>query len=42
MNVIKRDCTEVPFNKEKISNAIMKSMTYGEGVKEKIALKIAE
>ena len=42
MNVIKRDCTEVPFNKEKISNAIMKAMPYGEGVKEKIALKIAE
>lgn len=42
MNVIKRDCTEVPFNKEKISNAIMKAMPYGEGIKEKIALKIAE
>ena len=42
MNVIKRDCTEVPFNKEKISNAIMKAMPYGEGVKEKIALRIAE
>ena len=42
MNVIKRDCTEVPFNKGKISNAIMKAMPYGEGIKEKIALKIAE
>ena len=42
MNLIKRDCTEVPFNKEKISNAIMKAMPYGEGIKEKIALKIAE
>ena len=42
MNVIKRDCTEVPFNKEKISNAIMKAMPYGEGIKEKIALRIAE
>ncbi len=42
MNVIKRDCTEVPFNKEKISNAIIKAMPYGEGVKEKIALRIAE
>ena len=42
MNVIKRDCTEVPFNKEKISNAIMKAMPYGQGIKEKIALRIAE
>ena len=42
MNVIKRDCTEVPFNKEKISNAIMKAMPYGEGIKEYIALKIAD
>ena len=42
MNVIKRDCTEIPFNKEKISNAIMKAMPYGEGIKEKIALRIAE
>lgn len=42
MNVIKRDCTEVLFNKEKISNAIMKAMPYGEGIKEKIALRIAE
>ena len=42
MNVIKRDCTEVPFNKEKIYNAIMKAMPYGEGIKEKIALRIAE
>lgn len=42
MNVIKRDCTEVPFNREKISNAIMKAMPYGEGIKEKIALRIAE
>ena len=42
MNLIKRDCTEVPFNKEKISNAIMKAMPYGEGIKEKIALRIAE
>lgn len=42
MNVIKRDCTEVPFNKEKIFNAIMKAMPYGEGIKEKNALRIAE
>ncbi len=42
MNVIKRDCTEAPFNKDKIFNAIMKAMPYGEGVKDKIALKIAE
>ena len=42
MNVIKRDCTEAPFNKDKIFNAIMKAMPYGEGIKDKIALKIAE
>lgn len=42
MNVIKRDCTEAPFDKDKIFNAIMKAMPYGEGVKDKIALKIAE
>ena len=41
MNVIKRDCTEVEFNKIKIYNAIIKAMPFGEGVKEKIAEKIA-
>lgn len=41
MNVIKRDCTEVPFDETKIYNAIMKAMPYGEGVKKEIALKIA-
>ena len=41
MNVIKRDCTEVEFNKTKIYNAIIKAMPFGEGVKEKIAEKIA-
>ena len=42
MNVIKRDCTLAPFNKEKISNAIMSAMPYGEGIKKNIALKIAD
>lgn len=42
MNVIKRNCTEAPFNKDKIFNAIMKAMPYGEGIKDRIALKIAE
>ena len=42
-NVIKRDCTEVPFDKEKISNAILKSMKYGSGiVKPRIAERIAD
>ena len=40
--VIKRDCTEVDFQKEKISNAILKSMKNGSGiVKSKIAEDIA-
>ena len=40
--VIKRDCTEVDFQKEKISNAILKSMKNGSGiVKPKIAEDIA-
>jgi len=40
--VIKRDCTEVDFNKEKISNAILKAMKNGSGiVKPKIAEDIA-
>jgi len=42
MNVIKRDCTEVDFQKEKISNAILKAMKNGSGiVKSKIAEDIA-
>ena len=42
MNVIKRDCTEVPFDKQKIENAILKAMKYGSGIiKEKIAEDIA-
>lgn len=41
--VIKRDCTEVDFNKEKISNAILKAMKNGSGiVKPKIAEDIAD
>ena len=30
--VIKRDCTEVDFQKEKISNAILKAMKNGSGI----------
>ena len=40
--VIKRDCTEVDFDKNKIYNAILKAMKNGSGiVKEKIAADIA-
>ena len=43
LKVIKRDCTEVDFRKEKISNAILKAMKNGSGiVKSKIAEDIAE
>ena len=42
MRVIKRDCTEVDFDKSKISNAILKAMKNGSGiVKPKIAKDIA-
>jgi len=42
MVVIKRDCTEVDFDKSKISNAILKAMKNGSGiVKTKIAEDIA-
>ena len=42
MKVIKRDCTEVDFDKSKISNAIIKAMKNGSGiVKPKIAENIA-
>lgn len=42
MVVIKRDCTEVDFDKTKISNAILKAMKNGSGiVKPKIAEDIA-
>lgn len=41
--VIKRNCTEDEFKKEKISNAILKAMTNGSGiVKPKIAEDIAD
>ena len=41
--VIKRDCTEVDFQKGKISNAILKAMKNGSGiVKPKIAEDIAD
>ena len=42
MVITKRDCTEVDFNKSKISNAILKAMKNGSGiVKPKIAENIA-
>ena len=42
MKIIKRDCSEVEFNKTKIYDAIMKAMKYGSGiVNEKIAQEIA-
>lgn len=42
MNVLKRDCTSVPFDKNKIYTAIMKAMKDGSGiVKPKIADEIA-
>lgn len=42
MKVIKRDCSEVDFDKNKISSAIMKSMRSSGIVKQKIADDIAE
>ena len=43
MKVIKRDCSEVDFDKSKISAAILKAMKNGSGiVKPKIAENIAE
>lgn len=43
MNVVKRNQSIVPFDKTKISNAIMKAMMYGSGiVKEDIAHAIAQ
>ena len=42
LKVIKRDCTEDDFDKVKIEKAILKAMKTGNGVKEKIALDIAE
>ena len=42
MLVVKRDCTEVPFNAEKIEEAILKAMKNGSGiVKPQIAASIA-
>ena len=43
MQVIKRDCTLVDFDKQKISNAILKAMKNGSGIiREKIAFDIAD
>lgn len=42
MKVIKRDCSEVKFNKSKIENAILKAMEGGKGnVNKNIAIDIA-
>lgn len=42
MNVIKRDCTEVPFDKSKIEQAILKAMKNGSGIiRPQIAKNIA-
>lgn len=43
MKVIKRDCSEVDFDKSKIDNAILKAMRNGSGIiKPDIATKIAD
>lgn len=43
VNVVKRDCTEVSFDKNKIYSAIMKAMKNGSGIiKPKIAENIAD
>lgn len=43
MKVIKRDCTEVEFQKEKITTAILKAMKNGSGiVKPRVAENIAD
>ena len=42
MNIIKRDCSEVPFDKKRIYEAIMKAMTFGSGiVKPNVAREIS-
>lgn len=42
MRVIKRDCSEVKFDKSKIEQAILKAMENGKGsIKENIAIDIA-
>lgn len=42
MKIIKRDCSEVEFDKNKIYDAIMKAMTFGSGIiKPEIAKEIA-
>lgn len=43
MKIIKRDCSEVDFNKDKIYEAIMKAMTFGSGIiKPTIAKEVAD
>ena len=42
MKIIKRDCSEVEFDKKKIYDAIMKAMRFGSGiVKEDVASQVA-
>lgn len=42
MKIIKRDCSEVEFDKNKIYDAIMKAMTFGSGIiKPEVAKEIA-
>ena len=42
MKIIKRDCSEAEFNKDKIYEAIMKAMTFGSGIiKDNVAREIA-
>ena len=42
MKIIKRDCSEVEFDKSKIFDAIMKAMTFGSGIiKPNVAHEIA-
>ncbi len=43
MNIIKRDCSEVVFEKNKIYDAIMRAMRFGSGIiKPEIATEIAD
>lgn len=43
MNIIKRDCSEVAFEKNKIYDAIMRAMRFGSGIiKPEIATEIAD
>ena len=39
MKIIKRDCTEVEFDKSKIYEAIMKAMQFGSGIVKPVVAK---